>query len=106
MIVIQMKVGELPRLVEIDGSLESMQEMVGGWIEHIHLNDGLDLVCNDTAKLTGEPMNFALATEDGVFDVICGDAFVCKAGRENFESIDLYEVVTFFEKFNGMVMML
>jgi hypothetical protein len=47
-----------PRPVEIDGSLASMQELVGGLIEAVYpFSDPVALVCNDEGKLTGLPQN-------------------------------------------------
>ena len=44
-----------PKTVEIDGSLESMQKLVGGYIESIYpFEDGeICLVCNEEGKLEG-----------------------------------------------------
>ena len=41
-----------PRIIEIDGSLASMQELVGGLIEAIYpFNAPVALICNDEGKL-------------------------------------------------------
>ena len=46
-----------PQLVkEIDGNLESMQEIVGGYIEAIYpFDDPIALVCNDEGKINRPP---------------------------------------------------
>ena len=45
-----------PRAVEIDGSLASMQSLVGGLIEAVYpFSDPVALICNDEGKLTGLP---------------------------------------------------
>ena len=46
---------------EIDGSLESMQEIVGGTIQAVYpFADPVALICNDEGKLLGRPPNRAL----------------------------------------------
>ena len=72
--------------IEIDGSLESMQEIVGGYIEFYPLtNDGLfQVVCNDEGKINGlEPTLAIFDTENmELKEVICGQCFICKDGRD------------------------
>ena len=47
-----------PRPVEIDGSLASMQDLVGGLIEAVYpFSDHVALICNDEGKLIGLPQN-------------------------------------------------
>jgi hypothetical protein len=46
-----------------DGSLQSMQQAVGGYIEHVATNEArFDIWCNEEGKLTGLPLN-ELATQ-------------------------------------------
>ena len=55
-----------PELREIDGSLESMQKIVGGLIQPIYpFNDPVALVCNDEGKLMNLPMNRSLRDKNG-----------------------------------------
>ena len=47
-----------PRAIEIDGSLASMQSLVGGLIEAIYpFSDPVALICNDEGKLIDLPQN-------------------------------------------------
>ena len=47
-----------PRAVEIDGSLASMQSLVGGLIQVVYpFEDRVALICNDEGKLIGLPQN-------------------------------------------------
>ena len=87
-----------PRAIEIDGSLASMQSLVGGLIEAIYpFSDLIALICNDEGKLTGLPQNRPLKhPETGeIYDIVCGPFFLCSAppDSENFESLpdDLIE---------------
>ena len=81
--------GKQPEAIEIDGSLESMQQIVGGLIQAIYpWADPVALVCNDEGKLLGLEPNRILMNEEGeVYDIICGTFFVCGIGREDFISL-------------------
>ena len=72
---IKLAVGCCPEVIEIDNSLEAMQALVGGWIEILRLNDGLDLVMNEEGKLLGLPPNVSLF---GGLDVVAGDCFLIR----------------------------
>lgn len=87
-----------PRAVEIDGSLASMQSLVGGLIQVVYpFEDRVALICNDEGKLIGLPQNRPLKhSETGeIYDIVCGPFFLCSAptDSENFESLpdDLIE---------------
>ena len=67
-----------PNIREIDGSLESLQDIVGGWIEHVGIRKGLGMIINEEGKLHGLPENFAFRG-----DMIVGPAiFVGEAGED------------------------
>ena len=87
-----------PRTIEIDGSLASMQSLVGGLIEAVYpFEAAVALICNDEGKLIGLPQNRPLKhPETGeVYDIVYGTFFVCSApaDSEHFESLpnDLIE---------------
>ena len=77
---------------EIDGSLKSMQEIVGGTIQAVYpFSDPVALICNDEGKLLGLQPNRALREEgtDRVYDMVVGTFFLCGApvGAESFTSL-------------------
>ena len=75
---------KVPCEAEIDGSLESMQKLVGGTIEAVYpFEDHVALVCNDEGKLNGLPLNRKL--ED--YDIIAGTFFICGLGEDDFTSL-------------------
>lgn len=81
---------KVPCEAEIDGSLESMQKLVGGTIEAVYpFEDHVALVCNDEGKLNGLPLNRKL--ED--YDIIAGTFLICGLGEDDFTSLppDLME---------------
>jgi hypothetical protein len=70
--------GEKPQLMKINGDLESMQRLVGGYVECVNF-DGkiLDMWCNEEGKLMGLDYNF---NWNG--DPIVGTVFFCTADSE------------------------
>lgn len=101
--VLQINPGRSPKVVTIDGSLKSMQKLVGGFIQAIYpFADPVAIVCNDEAKLMGMEPNRALRhPETGeVYDIICGPFFVCGLGEEDFDSLSEELVRKYEEKFH------
>ena len=96
-----------PKTVEIDGSLESMQKLVGGYIEAIYPFEDSEicLVCNEEGKLEGLPLNRALYdTEGEIYDVIAGSFFICSApsDSESFESIEDEKLPLLMKRFEAI----
>ena len=104
MTVLLVKPRRRPLIKEIDGSLESMQGLVGGTIQAIYtFEDAVALVCNDEGKLLGLPPNRMLFDPDSgnPFDVIAGDFFLCAAppGGETFESLTDEQIRRYTQRF-------
>ena len=90
---------------EINGSLQSMQEIVGGTIQAIYpFEDPVALICNDEGKLLGLPLNRALYDEacGNVCDVVVGTFFVCGApvGAEDFTSLTDEQMEKYKKRFD------
>jgi hypothetical protein len=84
MITVAYKVGQAPSVLVLDGSLESLQGAVGGYIEAVSLSDNLVLICNEEGKLRGLSPNKPLGR-----DVICGDFLIVASDDEgDFVSLD------------------
>ena len=92
-----------PVVKEIESSLESMQAVVGGYIQALFpFEDPVALVCNEEGKLLGLPLNRALRDEDGnVYDIISGNFFLCSAppDSESFCSLSDQQIEYFTERF-------
>lgn len=80
--IIIKKPNSLPTVEEVDGSLKSFQEIVGGYIEAITLDYETVLICNEEGKLKGLEPNAPLGT-----DIICGTFFICGTDGEEFKSL-------------------
>lgn len=84
MIVLWCRVGKQPELLKIDGSLKSMQNLVGGLIEPVYCfdDDKAVLLCNEEGLILQLPLNRKI---NGHF--IFGDFFICGLGEETFTDL-------------------
>ena len=92
--------GVKPEEMEINGSLESMQTIVGGTIQAIYpFEDFVALICNDEGKLDCLPMNRMLWE---INDVVCGTFLLCRdlPNDENFSSLTDDEVEQYKQRFD------
>ena len=91
--------GKKPEIREIDGSLKSMQELVGGLIEDVSWDDAkMALICNDEGLLLGLPPNRSIRWEEtGGCAIIHGDFFLCGVDGENYTSLSP-ELIGFYER--------
>ena len=90
---------EVPVAKDISGTLESMQEIVGGLIQAVYpFEDSAALICNDEGKLMNLPMN-RYVTELG--DVICGTFFLCNApsDADHFTSLTEEQIKQYTQRF-------
>ena len=75
-----------PREAEIDGSLESMQKTVGGYLQAIYpFEDEIALVCDDESKLKSDTEWNRVLPETG--DIIKGTFFITGLGAEDFTDL-------------------
>lgn len=82
--ILKLEPNEAPVAVEIEGSLASMQSVVGGRIQAVFpFPEEVALICNEEGKLMGLPYNRVLRSEetDEAYDIICGTCFLCGAPR-------------------------
>ena len=78
--------GKHPRLADIDDSLESLQKIVGGYIEAIYpFEDEIALICDEESKLKSDTEWNRLLPETG--DVIKGTFIIAGLGDEDFTDI-------------------
>lgn len=101
--VLLVESGKRPAETEIDGSLESMQRIVGGLIQAVFpFEEPVALICNDEGKLLGLPLNRALWDDKGnVYDIIAGTFFLCGApgDSEDFTSLTEEQLQWYRERF-------
>lgn len=103
-----------PEVWEICGTLESMQQLVGGGIQTIYpFDDPVAIVANDEGKVLGMLPNRGLWDDDDVlYDVICGTFFICGLTDDCFGSLTdeqiekfakMYENPELFVRVNGKI---
>lgn len=89
--VLVIEVGQQPMVKEIEGSLRSMQEIVGGYIQPVYpWREEVALVCNEEGKINGMALNRPLLDDRGqLVDIIAGTFFICSApiDSESFQSL-------------------
>ncbi len=89
--VLVVEAGRQPMVKEIEGSLRSMQEIVGGYIQAIYpWMEEVALVCNEEGKENGLALNRPLFDDRGqLVDIIAGTFFICSApiDGESFQSL-------------------
>ena len=83
--ILLIRPGEEPVLSEIEGTLVSMQKVVGGPIELIYpFDDPIALACHEEGKLLGLPLNRSLRNQAGrIYDVVAGPFFLCGAPSDS-----------------------
>ena len=87
---------KVPRMASITGDLNSLQQVVGGYIEAVYpYDDPVAIVCHEEGKLIGLPLNRKL--ED--YDIIAGTFIICGLGEEDFDSLTPELAEKYREKF-------
>lgn len=102
MTVLIIKPGQRPKPQEIDGSLESMQSIVGGELQAIYPTEDVALVFNKDAFVQNFPQNRGVSDADGKFlDIIHGTFFLCGAPEDSnyFKSLTEDQMQQYAETF-------
>lgn len=83
--VLLVEPGKYPKQIEIEDTLEAMQEVVGGDIEeYMPFDDEVAIICNEEGKMNGSELNRAVYSKDKqILDVIAGKFFVAYAPFES-----------------------
>lgn len=96
--------GQIPRPLDIEPSLKSMQKLVGGHIQAVYpFEEPVALICHEEGKLLGLPLNRALKNpETGeIYDIIAGPFFLCSApsDSDHFESLTEEQLEQYTKRF-------
>ena len=102
--VLLVEPNKYPKIIEIDDTLEAMQEVVGGDIEeYMPFEDEVAIICNEEGKVNGLPPNRAIYEEHSreIQDIICGKFFIAYAPfeAEKFQSLPPNLAEKYREKF-------
>ena len=93
-----------PKVIEMDSSLSTMQNVVGRYIQATYpFDEAVALICHEEGKLLGLPLNRALYhPETGdCYDVIAGTFILCSAppDSDQFESLSEAQIVRYLVRF-------
>lgn len=95
--VLVVEPNKVPYLKDIDGSLESLQNEVGGLIQVVYpYEDKVGIICNDEGKLMGLTLNRYIEENE---DVIAGTFLICGLGEEDFTDISKELAEKYYDKF-------
>lgn len=101
MTILAVMPGKKPTKMELEGTLESLQEFVGGAIHTLYpFDDPVAIICNDEGKLGGLEYNRALRdAKAAVYDIICGPFFICGLGEQEYVSLSEHLMETYSKRF-------
>lgn len=92
-----------PEVREIDDSLKAMQEIVGGLIQPVPLDDSVILVCNEEGKFMDLSANRGLRDKSGqIYDIVFGTFFLCgaPADSDHFTSLTSEQIERYQKQFH------
>ena len=101
--VLVVEPGKRPYTKKIEPGLNSLQREVGGHIEGVYpFPEPVAIVCLESGKLDGCPLNRALRDETGaIYDVIAGTFLVVGLTEEDFGSLSPELLQTFSQRFQN-----
>ena len=87
--VLMVEPGKAPYETQIGDDLQSMQALVGGYIQAVYpFEQPVALVCCESGKLDGLPLNRALRDADGdIYDIVAGNFFIVGLGESDFTDL-------------------
>ena len=97
--VLMVEPGKAPYETQIGNDLQSMQALVGGYIQAVYpFEQPVALVCCESGKLDGLPLNRALRDADGdIYDIVAGNFFIVGLGQNDFTDL-LHELAEQFRQ--------
>ena len=99
--VLMVEPGKAPYETQIGSDLQSMQALVGGYIQAVYpFEQPVALVCCESGKLDGLPLNRALRDSDGdIYDIVAGNFFIVGLGQNDFTDLPHELAEQFAERF-------
>ena len=93
--------GKAPYEMQIGSNLQSMQALVGGYIQAVYpYEEPVALICNEDGKLNRLPLNRALRDSDGdIYDIVAGKFFIVGLGQSDFTDLPHELAERFAEQF-------
>ena len=99
--VLMVEPGKAPYETQIGDDLQSMQALVGGYIQAVYpYEEPVALICCESGKLDGLPLNRALRDADGdIYDIVAGNFFIVGLGESDFTDLPHELAEQFAEQF-------
>ena len=99
--VLMVEPGKAPYEMQIGSDLQSMQALVGGYIQAVYpFEQSVALVCCESGKLDGLPLNRTLRDADGdIYDIVAGNFFIVGLGESDFTDLPHELAERFAEQF-------
>ena len=99
--VLMVEPGKAPYETQIGSDLQSMQALVGGYIQAVYpYEEPVALIANESGKLDGLPLNRALRDADGdIYDIVAGSFFIVGLGQSDFTDLPHELAERFAEQF-------
>ena len=99
--VLMVEPGKAPYETQIGDDLQSMQAVVGGYIQAVYpFEQPVALVCRESGKLDGLTLNRALRDADGdIYDIVAGNFFIVGLGQNDFTDLPHELAEQFAEQF-------
>ena len=85
--IVVKKVGQIGEVVEVENTLKTFQDIVGGYIETFPLTSDMLVICNEEGKFMGLAPNIEIVVGQHS-ELIVGDFAIVKHGQDDFESLD------------------
>ena len=87
--VLMVEPGKAPYEMQIGSDLQSMQALVGGYIQAVYpYEEPVALIANESGKLDGLTLNRALRDADGdIYDIVAGSFFIVGLGQNDFTDL-------------------
>ena len=106
--VLMVEPGKAPYETQIGDDLQSMQALVGGYLEAVYpFEQPVALVCRESGKLDGLTLNRALRDADGdIYDIVAGRFFIVGLGESDFTDLPHELAERFAEQFRQQEMFL
>ena len=106
--VLMVEPGKAPYETQIGDDLQSMQALVGGYLEAVYpFEQPVALVCRESGKLDGLTLNRALRDADGdIYDIVAGRFFIVGLGESDFIDLPHELAERFAEQFRQPEMFL
>ena len=89
-VIIKRPEDKVGKPMHIRPNLKRLQQIVGGYIEHVPLGNGVALICNEEGKIKGLEHNFNITDGFGnLLDTVVGTVIVAGVDGEELADVPI-----------------